>query len=99
VSGQSSRSVAVEYIGLFRIRFAAIDVCHRGTVDDHIWVVFGEDIIKRIVFPEIELREWNIECRLRRVIGSIDSPLALLTCTYDVTAEEAVCTDDQESHK
>jgi hypothetical protein len=98
VSCQPTRCVAVEHTSLSRVRFAAIDICHRGTVDYHARVVFSENGIKRVALTKIELCEWNVEHWLRRVIGPTDVPIALLSCTDDVTAEETVRTDNEESH-
>jgi hypothetical protein len=36
VSGQPIRCGAVEYSGSFRLRFTAIDIRHRGTIDDNV---------------------------------------------------------------
>jgi hypothetical protein len=98
VSSQPPRRVPVEEPSSFRVRFTAVDVRHRGTVDDHVRIVFGENVVERAVLTEVELRERDVERRSHRVIGSRDIPPVLLTCTYDVTTEETVCTDDQESH-
>lgn len=90
MSGQSTCRVAVEYMGLFRICFIAIDIRHSGTINDDVWIVFGENVVKQIVCSEIELRECNVECRLCWVIGFTNIPTPLLTCTYYVTSDKTI---------
>jgi len=98
VCGQPTGCVTVDRVGLFRIHFAFINIRHRRTVDDHIRIMFSQEIAEHVVRPEVELRERHIERRSYRVIRTTDSPVSLPSCVDDITSEESVRSNDEEPH-